>query len=363
MSQENLQTIIVAKTIAKTREAAQKLAEPYAKRIYTSRETGSSWRFRQRHPNDFIKGSFKSFPLPQEPGIVLVYGTLKKASNPTNQRWLQFKGGCDLDSGLREWDFKLEVDANINKAKTANDLKMIAEDIESRDIQSILIRDLLTRSVADRARLLKLTRLKSSIESDSQIYQEIISGRIENPKKRKSKKTIYKKLNYPKTMPDPGPCAWLGSIVEFAWIMDNGETVKNIDENGNAIWNPNSEWMFMWSPKYKAVVSIRRPKNMYKLANVSRYGGAAKMFEHFTARPAENSFEIEVPKVSIHKLGKKAAHIVYRSDKWSATRKESDYIHPFEKGVKIFCGPNIRRPEVFICFGGKLTLTKRGLVW
>ena len=65
----------------------------------------------------------------------------------------------------------------------------------------------------------------------------------------------------------------------------------------------------------------------------------------------------------LKKLGKGAAHIVYRSDKWSAERKKSDYEHPFGKGVQIFCGPSVRDPEVFICFGGKLTLTERGLVW
>jgi|SRR5690606_12572959 len=102
---------------------------------------------------------------------------------------------------------------------------------------------------------------------------------------------------------------------------------------------------------------------MYRLAKVSRYGGAARMFEHFTARPAENTFEVEIPKVKLQKLGRKAAHIVYKSDKWSPQRKPSDYIHPFGKGVNIYCGPNLKNPQVFLCCGGKLTLTKRGLVW
>ena len=87
------------------------------------------------------------------------------------------------------------------------------------------------------------------------------------------------------------------------------------------------------------------------------------MFEEFAARPAENTFEIGIPEVPLIELGRRAVHIVYRSDKWSNKRKKTDYIHDFGKSVRLYCGPNIQRPEVFLCFGGKLTLTKRGLVW
>lgn len=375
MSKDNLQTIIVSKRIAKTRDMARRIAAKYAKRIYTSRETSGSWRFRQRPPDDFVKGSFRSFPLPDNTDIILVYGKLKRENNPSKQRFLQFRGGSDLDAALREWDYYLDVEQKIRKASDLESLREIINNVDARDIQSVVIRDLITGAIASRARQLKLTRLSQSLAADERIYEEIRSGTIENPKgsiknKRarpgkpgtaKPKKST--KLRSPKIMPDPGPCAWLGSIVEWSWVMKNGESSRRVDENGNALWEPDSEWMFMWSPKYKAVVSVRRPKNMYQLAEVSRYGGAARMFEQFMARPAENTFEIEVPKVDLQKLGKKSAHIVYRSNKWSPTRKDSDYIHPFEKGVMLYCGPSIKNPEVFLCFGGKLTLTKRGLVW
>jgi len=375
VSKENLQTIIVSKATASTRKRAEKLARPHARRIYTSRETSASWQFRQRPPSDFVKGSFKSFPLPQEPGIVLVYGKLKRNKNPGDQRWLQFKGGTDRDVIMREWDFWMAFESGLKKVRSATGLRKAIVIAEDREIQTPLIQGLIVRSIADRARALRITRVRQSTESDGRIYRQLKEGRIGNPgrklnksTKRKSKKPTakapkYIKLRSPKTMPDPGPCAWLGSIVEWGWVMGNGDSSKKVDDKGNAIWEPRSEWMFMWSPKYKAVVAIRRPRNMYRLADVSRYGGAAKMFERFTARPAENTFEIDVPDVRLHKLGAKGAHIVYRSDKWSAQRQKSDYIHPFGKGVQIYCGPSIQKPEVFICFGGKLTLTERGLVW
>lgn len=381
MASKNLQTIIVSKSIAGDLGAAEGLARPYARKIYTSRSTSASWRFRQRPPSDFVKNSFRSFPLPNEPGIILVYGKLKRSANPSDQRWLQFREGGHHEVVVGEYDFWMSLSPVIAKAKDAKDLRKIISKVDKREIKSSLVRGIVDGDIADRARALRLTRFSKSTAADEKIVRLLRNERIDNPSsppKKAKKKTAkrkstakkaakkapsYIKLKSPKRMPDPGPCSWLGSTVELAWEMEPGETAKKIDENGNALWVPRSEWMFMWSPKYKAVIAQKRPRNMYRLADVSRYGGAAKMFEVFMARPAENTFEIIVPDVPIHKVGKKAAHIVYRSDKWSPKRLDSDYIHPLEKGVQLYCGPSIEHPEVFICFGGKLTLTKRGLVW
>lgn len=375
MSKENLQTIIVSKSLAGTRSKAERLAKPHARRIYTSRETNTSWRFRQRPPSDFVKGSFKSFPLPNEPGIVLVYGKLKRSKNPSQQRWLQFRGGDDRDRLMREIDFWMALEEKLKKIRSADGLQKAAAALQKREIQSALVHGLSVNSIAARARKIGATRISDTTENNERIYRLLLEKRIGNPGRKPNKSTKkrpkkasgsppkYTKLRDPRIMPDPGPCAWLGSMVEWAWDMKNGERAKMVDDEGHAIWTPNSEWMFMWSPKYKAIVAIRKPKNMYRLAGVSRHGGAAKMFERFAARPAENTFEVPVPEVKLEKLGNGAAHIVYRSDKWSPKRRKSDYIHPFSKGVQIYCGPSIQRPEVFLCFGGKLTMTERGLVW
>lgn len=383
MPSENLQTIIVSKEIASTRNRAEKLARPYANRIYTSRETKGSYRFRQRPPSDFKSKSFRSFPLPQEPGIVLVYGDLKRNKNPGSQLHLKWSGGTREDRLMQEWDFWMQLCPKIKRMKSADELRRAADLVDSK-IRSPLIQSYATEAIAQRVRELGLTSIGYGFEKDERIVSLLKAKRIDNPgpiknksnKKRKGKAKKSPKpqvLRDPKRMPDPGPCAWLGSIVEWGWVPKRGEQIKLLDDKGNALWAPDSEWMFLWSPKYKAVVSIRRPKNMYRLAKVSRYGGAAKMFEVFAARPAENTFEIEVPNIPIHEVGCRAAHIVYRSDKWSPQRLESDYIHDFKrtcnakacrsKNVKLYCGPSIEHPEVFICFGGKLTLTERGLVF
>jgi hypothetical protein len=70
------QTVIIDKSVSKDREDAKKKAKRFADRLYTSRETGSSYRFRQLHPSKFKKGSFRT-SKPKH-GVSIVYGELKE---------------------------------------------------------------------------------------------------------------------------------------------------------------------------------------------------------------------------------------------------------------------------------------------
>jgi hypothetical protein len=72
------QTVIVSKQLAADRQKAKGLAKMWADRLYTSRETGPSYRFRQIPPDKFVPGTFRTFK-PKE-GISIVYGQLKEAS-------------------------------------------------------------------------------------------------------------------------------------------------------------------------------------------------------------------------------------------------------------------------------------------
>lgn len=390
MPTENLQTIIVSKSVARSKRTASDIARHYAASITAIDETPSAWRFRQRPVSDFKRGSFRFLPLFDQPGVILVYGKLKRAVNPINQKRFDFSGFEDVDTGLRDTDFWIDVSDRAKKAKSSEDLRAIIIDTESRGVKTRFLMDMIMQDVASRARDLRILKVEKSIAGNQRAWEMLRGGwpvRVsQNPPEKKPRGSKgfrsegelvkYVKLISPRTMPDPGPCAWLGSLIEIGWNMKPSEVSKKVDDEGHAIWAPPSEWMFMWSPKYKAVVCIRRPKNMYKLADVSRYGGAAKMFERFMARPAEHTFKISVPKVKLQNLGSSSSHIVYRSDKWSmasSKKRKNDYIHHFgvgltpngprRNGVKIFCGPNLSNPEVFLCVGGKLTLTERGLVW
>lgn len=68
------QTVIINKAFAKGRAKAKALAKPFADRLYTARETGQSYRFRQLHPDKFVPGTFRTFK-PTE-GVSIVYGQL-----------------------------------------------------------------------------------------------------------------------------------------------------------------------------------------------------------------------------------------------------------------------------------------------
>ncbi len=412
MAAENLQTVIVSKTIAKTREKAKRLAQAHANSIYTSRETGQSWRFRQRPPSDFKAGSFRTFAVPGAPGVALIYGDLKRSKNPKGkkvlagrQRHLQWEGEKHADIN-KEWDYWLLMQRKIVGAKDKNKLQVLALSIRRMKIKSSTIKDLLISAIADRAREIRILGSKPNLSNDERFFNHLVGDNprrkdrvsIRNPccinsprprkanrdarisqkkkkaskKKSSSKKAKVIRLGDPSVMPDPGPSAWCGSTLEFA-VFPKGKKPKwaREDEKGNWLWGGGlkKEWLFLWSPKYKAVVAVKRPKRLKGgpgkfpgRGSVIRDGGGAKAFEIFTAREAEQTQNILMDECPLKKVGD-AAHIVYRADKWSAKRKLTDYIHPFKKGVKLYCGPSIERPKVFLCFGGKLTMTERGLVF
>jgi len=321
MISENLHAVIVSKGAASTPEKAKVLARRYSDIVRTPKKLKGGFKFTRRPSADFKVRSFKAFEPHGKPGVILVYGDLKIKSNPGNQLHLKWSGGTHEDKLMQEWDFWMEFCPKIKRAKNANDLRGMIQILESRGFHSALIDGYAVEAIAQRARELSLTTIGYGMDKDQRIYDLLKAKRIDNPSRIKNKSTSRPVKKAPKSpkvqilkdvrvMPDPGPCAWLGSIVEWAWVPKKGEKISLLDDKGNALWEPHEEWMFMWSPKYKAVVSIKRPKDMYRMAKVSRYGGAAKMFEVFMARPAENTFELKIPEVKMHELGNRAAHIV-----------------------------------------------------
>jgi hypothetical protein len=53
------------------------VARRYADRLYTVRETGTSFRFRQRPPSCFVKTSYKTAQPTKH--VSVVYGEVKKS--------------------------------------------------------------------------------------------------------------------------------------------------------------------------------------------------------------------------------------------------------------------------------------------
>lgn len=76
VSEWDMQTVIVKKSkkIDSVTKAKSKI-KGLAKRIYTSRETSDSYRFRQRPPEDFVKGTFRTEKINEE--VTVIWGKLK----------------------------------------------------------------------------------------------------------------------------------------------------------------------------------------------------------------------------------------------------------------------------------------------
>jgi len=386
MADENLQTVIVSKETAKTRKAAERVAREFANRIYTSRETATSWRFRQRPPEDFRKDSFRTKKI--DGGVSLVYGTLKASA----------KKKRNPDTYTDEVRFMYSMERKARAAEDGYDLARLAREVEAMDLASMNVRRSVLNTLMARSKSLKVRPkgypprdrderdwyFEMLLEHQTHPQRELFG----NPSKKKAAKKAAKKsprhikLKDPKKMPDPGPCSWHGSILEWAWL-DGGKTKT---------WKAKKYWLFLWSPKYKAVVAIPCPtdskicdvdKVWKKLDKVSRAGGAAKMFERFMEREATMTIEGEVPAVKLVHLGE-GKKVVYRSNKWVQQNykkhapsvvqgRQQDYYHcvnegfnkswDLPKGAQVYCGPSLEKPEVFICFGGRLTMTERGLVF
>ena len=385
MAADNLQTVIVSKETAKTLAAAKRVAREFSNRIYTHRETTTSWRFRQRPPEDFKKDSFRTKKI--DGGVSLVYGQLKPSA----------KVERNPDTYTDEVRFMYGMERRARAADDGYDLAKLAREVQAMDLASMSVYRSVLNTLMERANGLKLKPggYKQRGEEDRDRYFEMLLKHpvkrqrdlFENPKKvKKAKKRgtpRHVKLNSPKKMPDPGPCSWHGSILEWAWI--DGEKTKTWKAKGKY-------WLFLWSPKYKAIVAVPCPtdskicdveKTWKKLDKVSRAGGAAKMFERFMEREATMTIEGEVPAVKLVHLGE-GKKVVYRSNKWVQQNykkhapsvvqgRQQDYYHcvnegfnkswDLPKGAQVYCGPSLEKPEVFICFGGRLTMTERGLVF
>ena len=264
----DLQTVIVKKSHdgrERKKRHAEKIADEHAHRaIYTSRETAKSYRFRQRPPGDFVRGSFRTVRVGD--GVSLVYGKLKRGLKPR----------------LKE----------------------------------------------DRRR-----RNPDDGEHSGGIMPQDI-------------------IHFQSCLPDPGPCAWLGDVLEIEWIEVLGrmkyDSGKFTSEDG---------WMMLWSPRLKAVICM--PKTSMEPSEDSDES-TSSIVKRWGKRDPKGSAYCSIPAAELTEVGK-AKHIIYRSDKWNEGTFH-DYIHDFQEGVRCFTD-NLEIPNLFVLCGGRLTVTERGLIY
>lgn len=113
-----LQTIVVMREAAKTLDEAKKKVSKYGGEVRKIHDTGTSWRFRQRPTSDFMADTFRTFK--PEPGVSLVYGTLKAGREARAKDWvvieakgkgLKIQRGSDVKEGLDDGIVKLYMSA------------------------------------------------------------------------------------------------------------------------------------------------------------------------------------------------------------------------------------------------------------
>lgn len=106
------QTIIVPRELAADRKSAEAIARQHADRIYTSRETESSFRFRQRHPDRFDSSTFRYWKHPS--GVGIIFGKLKE--DGIEKKSAAYERGCSdalakiaAELGRREFEADFEL--------------------------------------------------------------------------------------------------------------------------------------------------------------------------------------------------------------------------------------------------------------
>lgn len=259
----DLQTVIVSKDVADSRDEAKGIAKDYAKRMYTSRETGQSYRFRQRPPEDFVPSSFRTKKIPDQ-GVSLVYGKLKENPIHTiNDKPMD----CPSDLG---WRTKFERDG---------------------------------------------------------------------------------------ILPNPGDMARLGDALELRWAESDDDRIIVRQ------WEPSrgKPFMFLWSPRLWGVICLREQGVRKAKRGEEPDAKAVDIFERFMARRPRKNYYVELTGIPMVQLGS-AIHIVYRSDKWTDDGRETDYIHDYDRGVRCYAD-NHEDPNIFLMYGGRLTITERGLIY
>ena len=82
---------------------------------------------------------------------------------------------------MAEWDFWMTWRLAVPKAKTPDDLRRLISVADDRKVRSTLVRGLIDQDIAERARVLKITKMPKSVEADERIVRLLRQGRMGNP--------------------------------------------------------------------------------------------------------------------------------------------------------------------------------------
>lgn len=145
----------------------------------------------------------------------------------------------------------------------------------------------------------------------------------------------------------------------------------NFEGKNKIIYFNDQRWELLWNPIKKELIGIKKKlikkipfKDLENFKNKPAYQ-MVKIFKDYDFDGCIYSSFLEEP-LTFEKLGK-GTHIVYRSDKWNK-HKFFNYIHEFGEdgnsinprhGVNVYYN---KKNRLFMCKGGKLFVSSRGII-
>ncbi len=144
---------------------------------------------------------------------------------------------------------------------------------------------------------------------------------------------------------DDSDLAELGSVLEL-------ET-----DHASIAW-PRGKAVLAWSPKAKSLVIVEGGKR--STTNTAKRTRARGAFERWAARDASKTATVDVnPRGAWKRVGN-VRRIDYHSNKWG---RRAEYTHKSGPGVRLYMkGSWDNPPRLWVLKGGRMTVTRRGIV-
>ncbi|MCK5605463.1 DUF2213 domain-containing protein [Candidatus Pacearchaeota archaeon] len=195
-NKRQVQTIIVSKEIAKTSEAAKKIAKEFGE-IKKVEEKENSFRFRQMEPERFEEKSFRTFQVPGKPGVSLVFGTPKERKDTMKslKKDAINVGDFHMDAIDAEYEDSSEslVSRLINKLDEAvTSLKGLIKKSETvKTDHEVTLKEKTDEQDKIRAQADQLKADKEKIEQELKELSDVNSDRVQKMIKTKARlKTV-----------------------------------------------------------------------------------------------------------------------------------------------------------------------------
>lgn len=140
-------------------------------------------------------------------------------------------------------------------------------------------------------------------------------------------------------------------------LAELGSVLEIETDQATIAW-PRGKAVLAWSPKAKSLVVVEGGKRT--TANTAKRGRARGAYERFADRDASKTATVDVnPRGAWKRVGN-VSRIDYHSNKWN---RRAEYTHKSGPGVRLYMkGSWDNPPRLWVLKGGRMTVTRRGIV-